>query len=527
MVALLIRLQIKLTLRSFRGETSRIVALSLLSFFGAGMLMSFLVSAFFISQSEVNQIAPVMTCLFAATTLLWPIALVLLGSNDPLTPTRFALFPVRGRELQWGMLAATLLTLGGIATSVLTLGYVIAWSARPLTLALGMVCGLAGLAFSVLLARTLTSAILATLSSRRFRETSFVIIGTLAFVPAFAGQLSGRFAVAGENDDPMRVFEAVALVLGWTPFGWAWSLPADAWNGLWVAVAAKATLFGLTFWALWLLWRRFLDRALSSPLRIGSSARKVKGAARLERTLPATPSGAIAARTARYWLRDPRRKMQAMPLLILPVLFTVMLGAGPGAEAAVVMPPAVIAMGALSLVMGEICYDGSAMAAQLLTGASGKEDRWGRVLGAWLFLLPGSLLLCLLALAWSGRWELAGIEVGATLGGLGVVSGVGSWCGTVWHYPVPPLESNLNTRSNMSALVGWLAGTVIAVLLLTPIWGLAVAAAFMPVLAWISPAISLLVGGLVLWGGIVLGGNRLDQTWPEVLARITWERVSA
>ncbi|MDO4784165.1 MAG: hypothetical protein Q3997_03650 [Propionibacteriaceae bacterium] len=527
MVALLIRLQLKLTLRSFRGETSRIVALSLLSFFGAGMLLSFLVSAFFIGQSEVNKIAPVMTCLFAATTLLWPVALVLLGSNDPLTPTRFALFPVRGRELQWGMLAATLLTLGGIATSVLTLGYVIAWSARPLTLVLGVVCGVAGLAFSVLLARTLTSAILATLSSRRFRETAFVIIGTLAFVPAFAGQLSGRFAVAGEDDDPMRVLESAALVLGWTPFGWVWSLPGEVWNGRWAVAAAKAVAFGLTFWALWLLWRRFLDRALCSPLRAGSSARKVKGSARLERMLPATPAGAIAARTARYWLRDPRRKMQAMPLLILPVLFTVMLGAGSGARAAVIMPPVVIAMGALSLIMGEICYDGSAMATQLLTGASGREDRWGRILGVWMLLLPMSLLLCLLALAWSGRWELTGVEIGATLGGLGVVSGVGSWCGAVWHYPIPPLESNLNTRGNMSALVGWLVGTAIAVLLLVPVWGLAVAAAFVPVLAWVSPAISLLVGGLALWGGVLLGGRRLDQAWPEVLARITWERASA
>lgn len=527
MVALLTRLQIKLTLRSYRGDTSRIIALAVVSFFGAGVLMSFLGAAILLRGSEVGQIGSVMTCLFSFVTLMWPVALVLLGSNDPLAPTRFVLFPVRARELQPGLLVATLFTIGGVATSILTVGYIVAWSARPLTLILGVGCGLAGLAFAVLLARTLTAAISATLASRRFREASFIVVGVLAFLPALGSQFAGRWFSAGPGaGGPGRVLDSLAVVLGWSPFGWAWSLPGEVWSGAWAVVAAKGGLFAVTSWTLWRLWGRFLDRALSSPLQSGGSAQKTKGAARLEKIFPATPAGAVAARTVRYWRRDPRRKMQAVPLVLLPFLFTAMAGMGSGSEMAVIAPPILMAMAGLGIAMGEICYDGSAAATQILTGVSGREDRWGRLLGLWFFLVPGALVLCLLALAWSGRWDLAGVEIGATLGGLGVASGVGSWAGAIWHYPMPPIESNLNTRGNMSAAVGFLVAMALAGLLLAPVWALAVAVGFLPVLSWISPVVSLLVGGVAVWAGVLLGGRRLDQAWPEVLRAVTWERPS-
>ena len=251
MVALLTRLQIKLTLRSYRGDTSRIIALAVVSFFGAGLLMSFLGAAILLRGAEVGQIGSVVTCLFSFVTLLWPVALVLLGSNDPLAPTRFVLFPVRARELQPGLVVATLFTIGGVATSILTVGYVLAWSARPLTLILGTVCGLAGLAFSVLLARTLTAAISATLASRRFREASFIIVGVLAFLPAFGGQFLGRWFSAGSGTgSPVHVLDRAAVFLGWSPFGWAWSLPGEVWSGAWAVVAAKSGLFAVTCWVL-------------------------------------------------------------------------------------------------------------------------------------------------------------------------------------------------------------------------------------------------------------------------------------
>lgn len=80
----------------------------------------------------------------------------------------------------------------------------------------------------------------------------------------------------------------------------------------------------------------------------------------------------------------------------------------------------------MSIAQLDAAYDSSALAAHVLTGVSGRDDRAGRALGMVVLFVPMLLVACVLTTAVSGRWDLLPASVGATLGTGGLVIGVGS-----------------------------------------------------------------------------------------------------
>src|SRR5690606_21623493 len=142
------------------------------------------------------------------------------------------------------------------------------------------------------------------LRERRSRELSglFVLTIVVVVVPVavFLLSLEWRGAV------PTQLSEAV-LVLGYTPFGAAWALPAavaagSAHVGIVSAVAVVTVLLLLAAW-LWCVQR--LLRTTERP-----AARERAGLGWFA-VAPGTPGGAIAARSLVYWLRDRRYVVNA------------------------------------------------------------------------------------------------------------------------------------------------------------------------------------------------------------------------
>lgn len=524
MVALLTRLQIKLTLRSFSGNTARIVGLVFLGLYVGGMMLAMLAGMFVLRQAGPQWAGPITTLIFAVVTLLWPVLMVLLGSNDALAPARFALFPVRASQLQPGLLVATLFTFGGVVSLVFLLGYLIAWSTSLAIFAVALCAAVLGIGFAMLVTRTLTAGMSATLASRKFRDWVVVIVGLFAMLAAMSGQL---FAYASRSSMSGEQLTAWASVAAWSPFGWPWALPWDAAHGDWLAFASRLALtFGCAA-LLWITWRRFLERALTSPLEASGGTTKVDGHGRIDKLMPAGAVGAIGARTLRYWARDPRRKLQAISMLVMPLVLTVMAVTqrdaipGPGL---LIIPAASMALVGLALVSAEISYDGSAMWEQVVSGTSGRVDRLGRLLGlAWL-IVPFAMLLWLGYHLWVGHWHLGFVTLAAMAATIGVSAGLGSWSGAIWCYAMPPSGTGINSRGNLSATVGVLLSMLIEGALLGPVAAAAIASYWVPVMLWVSPLVSLLVGGLTLWLGIHFGGSYLDKNWPEVLKRITWDK---
>ena len=149
---------------------------------------------------------------------------------------------------------------------------------------------------------------------------------------ALAGNLLGQFA----DTDPelLRAASPPGPGAGWTPFGWAWAMPADV---------AQGRLAG----------RRHPPAARRRPGRgavaglgvlpgapadlaggAAGESRPVRESAWVDRLYPATPAGGVAARTLRYWRRDPRYLAGIAGFLIGPVILIVAQLANPGRAAA-------------------------------------------------------------------------------------------------------------------------------------------------------------------------------------------------
>lgn len=527
MVALLTRLQLRLNLRSFRGNTGKIVGLVILSIYAAGIIFGILALMVMLRTGQVAAIGTLTTLLMGFVTFIWPVSVLLFGANDPLSASRFALLPVRAKQLRPGLLVATALSFGGILVGLVAVGYLIAWSASGWLFALAALCAMVGLAFTITLTRTITAAVSATLASRKFRDWALMAVGLVALAFAFSGQVFGAL-VDGGISLGLDSFTQPATIVSWTPFGWAWALPWDVARADWLALGLRSALLVVSFALLWQAWGHFLDRALTSPLEAGGTATKIKGHGRVDRLFPPTPAGAIAARTLRYWSRDPRRKIQAISVLIMPVIFTFAFARGSldgDRTGLLVVPPLALALIGVTLVSAEICYDGSALWTQIVAGTRGRDDRLGRVMALGLIFGTFGIVLSVGFVIWSGRYDLGVLSVTGMVAVLGISAGVGSWMGAIWNYPVPPAEQGMMaSRGNMSALGGVLLAMLLQFALVVPLLVLALAAGAFPALLWVAPVVNIAVGIVVGWGGIVLGGRYLDGHWPEVLKNITWSK---
>ncbi len=254
-------------------------------------------------------------------------------------------------------------------------------------------------------------------SGRRFREVSGILIFVPLILagPIIAGVATG-FAV---NADTLA--EAIP-VLGWTPLGAAWAVPAAAAAGDLPEAGAKLLIALVTLAVLWLLWRASLGRSLVRPSHTSAAPVRAGSIGWFGR-VPTGAAGAIFARAVTYWTRDPRYLRQLIGAPLVPVLLWFYARDGEPLVALTFSGP-IIAMVIGIVVYADISYDGTAFGTELITGASGRADRIGRSLAAAAVALPLVLLAVIVPFALSGEWEqfpgILGMSVGILLTCYGV-----------------------------------------------------------------------------------------------------------
>ena len=119
------------------------------------------------------------------------------------------------------------------------------------------------------------------------------------------------------------------------------SIPADVARGRWYAAGLHLLLAAGLVVALWRAWYHFLILRLTSPTQGGAEGRKVAESSWVDRISPASPAGGVAARTLRYWRRDPRYLAALAGFLVGPVILLVMQVANPySAPTVAVLAPA-------------------------------------------------------------------------------------------------------------------------------------------------------------------------------------------
>jgi ABC-2 type transport system permease protein len=516
-VALLISLKLALLRNGLRASLGQRIGVIVAAVFGLAVTFAGGVALVALRWAEPRWAAFAVVVGGSFLVLGWTLVPVLVaGVDETLDPARFALLPLRARQLAPGLLLAGVLGVPGIVTTLMALATVATWSRAVLPAVLAVPAGAVGVLTCVLASRLVTTAAARALAGRRSREVgalvSVLLLSTIGIWPNLLSH--GVIDVS----DPAPITDA----LGWTPFGLPWAVPADAATGhtgrglLRLALAAGLVVVGLLGWAA-LLDRALLDRSDSG----GTQARA--GRSVLDR-LPATPLWAVATRSLRYWRRDPRYVMAVVGILAGGLVPVVLITVNSHTLLALVaLGPYVGTFLGITLA-NDIGTDGSAFATHLLVGVPGLVDRLGRVVAVLLWAGPLLALCSVAGPVVAGRPGLVPGCLGAAFGGLLGGLGAASLAAALAPYPVPEAGTNpfrTNTGGSARAVLaqfavlgvtGGAALPGIALLVLAAVWW--------PPAAWIGLVVGPVIGAAVLWVGVLLGGRTVEARGPEILAMV-------
>jgi ABC-2 type transport system permease protein len=524
-VALLVRLKLTLLKNSLKRSVWRTVGMIIAMAYALGVVILVLAGLIGLRFTSLALTADLTVVGYAGLTVGWLLmSMLVFGVDETIDPAKFALLPVRASDLLPGLLVAGLISAPGVATIVVAAGLVITWTRSvPLTIA-ALIAAPLGVLTCFLLSRTATAAFASFLASRRFRDLAFVGLALFGVVMAIAGNLISVVVNTGTGQ-LRRSLADLALVAGWSPFGWVWAIPADVSRSAWVATGIHLVLAIALACLLWRAWRHFLALRLVSPIEGGGTASKVRDSTVIERFYPATPAGGVAGRTLRYWRRDPRYLAGIAGFLIGPIVLIITHVINPQSSAVL----AVFAPSLLGMLVGfslaqDLSYDGTALWLHISTGIRGAEDRTGRVMSTITIYLPLTVILLCVAMIITGEWQLLVPAVGLALALLLTGLGVGSLVGTLWQWPAPPPGANPFTRGNAGGLPSLLSFTLTmfgTVILALPTIALVIWSFATPWIGYLTLPVGLVCGFIVLRIGIMQGGRILDRRWPEAMLAVS------
>jgi ABC-2 type transport system permease protein len=520
-VALIVGLKWQLLRNGLRRSIPQLVGLILGGLYGLGVLVvlvTVLVALRFAVPVDVAATAVVIGG--SALTLGWVLfPVIAYGADETLDPARFATFAVPRRQLVLGLLLSSLVSVPAGVTAILALTTVITWSRSVLAILVAVLAAAMAVLTCVTGGRLTSTAFSAMSRNRRGREAVSVLVLLLSAGLVVAGSsIIRRLSVPG-------LLAQLADVLGWTPLGLAWSAPAEIVKGSIGSGLLRLALAGVVLVLALRAWDRLLCGALENPGRESGdrSATRDTGLAWFGR-LPATPTGAVAARSLTSWRRDPRYLSSVALMLLLPLGLLLPPLSGGSRLWSLAMAPAAGFMLGWSM-HNDIAYDGTAFWTHVATGVSGRADRLGRLAPTAMaasVLLPGYACLgCALTGRWSTWPTLLGVGLGFLLTGFGVASVMSA----LQPYPVPgPGENPFGAPPGSSALtvvLQALAGAAVFVLNL-PLLGIGVwALAGQVWRGWLCLGLACVFGSAALIVGSWWGARIYERRAPELLAHLS------
>ncbi|GAB3525822.1 transporter [Arthrobacter monumenti] len=520
MVADLVRLKLALLANSLRRSKWQLVGVIIGGLYGLSLLTGVVAGLVALSFAEPELTRTVVVLAGSAVVLGWMLIPLVAGGVDmTLDPARFVTFAIPLHKLLAGLMLASLVGVPGIVTLIAALATTASWWKYPLPLVAAPVCALLAVFTCIVLSRLVTSATATLASSRRFKDVS----GIVAFIPlVLLGPIIGSVATGIEN---ARAFlPALAETMSWTPLGAAWSVPADLALGFYGAAAGKFLIAAGTLALLVWIWKISLARALVTPVH-SAVARKSAGNLGFFARFPGTPTGAVAARSLTYWVRDPRYGASLIMVPVLPVLL-IFAGSQSGDFGLLSFLGPFAAVLLVWSISADVSYDNTAFWMHVSSGVSGIADRTGRVLACAAFALPVSLLFVVLPLWLNDSWNLLPAMLGLTLGVLLTGLGLASVVSARYTYNVPaPGDSPFKTppgsgvRTILVQFVGWLTlAVLIAPELVLALISIATGAMLF---GWLALGAGLVLGAVFLVLGIRIGGRWFDRRTPELLLAVS------
>ncbi|WP_407318656.1 hypothetical protein UQW22_18365 [Isoptericola halotolerans] len=538
MVAHFVRLKLTLLGNTLRRSVWQTIGLVVALLYGLTVVTFLVGAAVAGGRTDPELTGQVLTVVGAAVVLgWWVVPLFAFGVDSTLDPLRFVTFAIPRRRLLAGLAVAGAVSVPAVVTLLAGLGAAFAWASDPAALGAALLGAVAAFALCLVGSRATTTLLAPLLDSRRYREVLMVvaIVPLLAIGPFFAWLGSGAdrqvdasgvtVTATGPGEELLAGLATVADIASWTPFGAPWALAGAVHDGAWGAALARFAVVVVTLAAAALVWDRSLARTLVTPRGDGAATASRHGLGWFAR-MPATPTGAVAARCATYWIRDPR---YAASLAMVPLLPVVMVAVGMSSGAGTGLLLVVAPIAAFILAIGpsnDVGFDNTAFALHVSAGVPGRADRWGRVVPVAAVGVPLVVAFAVAAVLVSERWDTLPALLGLSLGVLGVGLGVSSVASARLVYPVPkPGESAFKTPqgATMATLVAQMVAFLVVAVLTAPTVVLALLGIFGVGAAygWAALAVGLVSAGVVLVLGVRWGARVYERRLPELLTQVT------
>lgn len=519
MVATLLRLRFRVLGNQLARSPWQLVGFLFGALYGVGVLAGTVVGLVLLAGVELPIAATVIVGVGSLVTLGWVFGpLLLAGVDTTLDPDRLVVFPMTVNRMMVALTLAGVCGIPGIITSVASLATIATWVRSPASILAWVVATPLAILTAVVASRAMASLSVGLSAGRRFREIS----GVLIFIPLI---LAGPIIAGIASGFALNLDTAATIVrvLGWTPIGAAWAVPADAAGGDFAAAGAKLFIALATLALLWAVWRRALSDALVRPRRTSRVSVKAGSLGWFGR-VPSGGAGAIFARSFTYWLRDPRYLRQLIVVPLVPVLLW-FYARGGDPFVALMFSGLLIAFVLGIVIYADVSYDGTAYGTELATGVSGRADRVGRTLAAAALALPLTVVAAILPFLFEGDWSQFPGVLGMSLGVLSISYGVCAVTSAQLVVAVPAAGDNPFKRVPGATFLQGLAFLgiwLVALALSAPSVVIGLIAFFTgnALLSWVAGAVGVVMGVAVLVIGIVVGGRMLDRTGPLLLARL-------
>ncbi|MFJ6199476.1 ABC transporter permease [Micromonospora sp. NPDC092111] len=542
-----VRLKLRVMGNNFRGQGWRIalfvIGVLVGLWFAAGGFLAFAAPGFADEPRYALMVAAFGGGLLVLGWLLLP--LVFFGVDETLDPARFALLPIPRRTLVTGLFAAALAGVPVLAVLLAAAGLVVsaALLGGPAAGAVAALGVIAGVLLCVAASRAVTSAFATMLRSRRVRDLAAVLLAVLA---ALLGPLQIVVLAALRTADWDRLVGA-ARIVGWTPFGAPWTIGLDVAEGRAWAVPVKLLITALTIGALLVWWSRSLESAMVGAASAApAKGRRAPSGGAVAQLFPRAVGwarrdrfGALVARECRYWWRDARRRANLITIAVVGIFVPVMVnvgGAGFTADAEgfratgdpspVLLSLSMLFVGVLASVTlaNQFGFDGSAYAANVVAGVSGRLELRARMTAFSTYVLPMLGVVALVITGVLGRPGWFGVAAGALLAAYGTGLAINGFISVLGAYALPETSNPFAMNTG--------AGLAKSLLTLLSMVGSAVAAVPMVVAAallgdvwlWLALPIGAGYGVGAAWLGSYLAGDVLDRRMPELLATVTPRR---
>lgn len=552
MVGHLVSLKWKYVQASFRRSVWAVIGLVIAAVYAVlallGLAVGYLAAAF-----EAPETGPLIALLAGSVLAIgWAIVPIFFsGLDGTLDESRFVLFPLEPATLQKGQFLGGFVGIPGVASVLAVLMGLIAYGSQPLLLIVYLVCAVLGLANLMVWARLANRLGIMLSANPRVANVLMIVAAVL--------MMSMGFISGGTATYLMRHWDALLPFLPWlgvTPFGAAYAVP------YWLAAGNVPAALGCLVLTLgysaggWWLWGKNLARSMAN---VGGSAHRASAAEvaagdlGLFARFPATPRGAVAARTLHSLLKDNRLQMLTVTTVMMYLLLAVgfplfmsatggsihgKIGFGPNPEQAT----QVVNSGVMQLfgfwiyfctvftgyyMCYLVSYDNTAFSLHVLSPLRGIDDRIGRLWGYSILVAPIVVLMVLVASAVNGHLELFPIVLMHQLGVFAAAAGMGCVLDTFITPPVAPPGANpfKNPKNNEGMGKQLLLMLSMAVVMLSALPGgiSVIVYVFLTqnlLTLVIGGVLQLMIGAGLLVGGVVWGGRRFDRMSPRMLERV-------